>query len=122
MQSAEILSRPDQQIRMFFPKKIFGVVSQILTIIRGVHGGGKTLCFSPPTNHNRDFVPVYARRLGTKGDAGADLTWPEHTSTKMEGGLDRKLHFPLLIRFNLDSTKRPFPRPHYVLDFAILIS
>ena len=37
VQSAKILGRPDQQIRMFLTKKNFGVVPQILTIIWGVH-------------------------------------------------------------------------------------
>ena len=61
VQSAKILGRPDQQIRMFLTKKKFGVVPQILTIIWGVHGGGEHYV-PPPTNPNRDFVPVYARR------------------------------------------------------------
>ena len=56
-QSAQILGRPDQQIRMFLTKKNLGVVPQILTIIWGVHGGAYALS-------NRDVVPFYAGRRG----------------------------------------------------------
>jgi hypothetical protein len=44
-------------------KKIWDRISNIDNNPWGSWGGGNPVFFPPPTNPNRDFVPVYARRI-----------------------------------------------------------